>query len=264
MSVAQIQFETAPVVRVLWKQSRAQIVNSLRIPAFTLTTAVLPIMFFAFFGLPNVHQKFQGSTVNVGAYLMASFGAFAVSSAMVFNFGIGVAVARGQKMDVLQRAMPLPPGVALAATVVNAMLFALISLIALFTFATIAGGVQLSVGTWFNLTVRLLLGAVPLIGLGMAIGYAAGPNSAPAVANLIYMPMSFASGLFIPVQDLPNVVQKIAPYLPTYHYGQLAWNAVGAPTESVEKAVIGLAIWAAILFALALRFLRLDQNRKFA
>jgi ABC-2 type transport system permease protein len=237
MSIAELRFDVTPLPSVMWKQTRAQLLSSLRIPAFSLTTILLPIMFF---------------------------GAYAVSSAMVFNFGIGVAMARGQKMDLLQRATPLPSGVAIAATVVNAMVFALISLIALFAFASIAGGVSLPVGTWLTLTFRLLVGAVPLIGLGMAIGYAAGPNSAPAVTNLIYLPMSFASGLFIPVAQLPAVIQKVAPYLPTYHYGQIAWNAVGAPTESMESAVIWLGAWTVLFFALALRFIRLDQSRKFS
>jgi len=264
VSVTELRLSTAPLPRIMWKQTRAQILNSLRIPAFSLTTMVLPIMFFAFFGLPYVHQTIDHTSVNIGAYLMGSFGAYAVSSAMVFNFGIGVAMARGQKLDLLQRATPLPSSVAIAATVVNALLFALLSLIALFAFASIVGGVRLPVETWLSLTFRLLVGAVPLIGLGMAIGYAAGPNSAPAVTNLIYLPMSFASGLFIPVAQLPSFIQKVAPYLPTYHYGQIAWNAVGAPTESMEKAVIWLAIWTVLLFGLALRFIRLDQSRKFS
>jgi ABC-2 type transport system permease protein len=264
MSIAQMRFDTAPVPRMLWKQSRALALNSLRIPAFSLTTTLLPIMFFAFFGLPYVHQTIDHTSVNVGAYLMGSFGAYAVSSAMVFNFGIGVAVARGQKLDLLQRATPLPSGVAIAATVLNALLFALISLIALFAFATVVGGVRLSPETWLDLTARLLVGALPLIGLGMAIGYAAGPNSAPAVTNLIYLPMSFASGLFVPIAQLPGFVQQIAPYLPTYHYGQLAWNAVGAPTESMTTAALWLAVWSVVLFGLAIRFMRLDQRRKFA
>jgi ABC-2 type transport system permease protein len=264
MSIAELRFDVTPLPSVMWKQTRAQLLSSLRIPAFSLTTILLPIMFFAFFGLPYVHQTIGNTNITVGPYVMASFGAYAVSSAMVFNFGIGVAMARGQKMDLLQRATPLPSGVAIAATVVNAMVFALISLIALFAFASIAGGVSLSVGTWLTLTFRLLVGAVPLIGLGMAIGYAAGPNSAPAVTNLIYLPMSFASGLFIPVAQLPAVIQKAAPYLPTYHYGQIAWNAVGAPTESMESAVIWLGAWTVLFFALALRFIRLDQSRKFS
>jgi len=264
MSIAELRFDSAPIPRMLWKQTRAQALNSLRIPAFSLTTTLLPIMFFAFFGLPHVNETIEGTSVSYGAYLLASFGAYAVSSAMVFNFGIGVAVARGQKTDLFQRATPLPSAVAVSATVINAMFFALISLLVLFTFATVAGGVRLPAETWVNLIVRLLVGALPLIGLGMAIGYAAGPNSAPAVTNLIYLPMSFASGLFVPVQALPDIVQKIAPYLPTYHYGQLAWNAVGAPTESIEKAVTWLVIWTVVLFALALRFIRRDERSKFA
>jgi ABC-2 type transport system permease protein len=264
MSIGELRFDVAPLRSVMWKQTRAQLLNSLRIPAFSLTTVFLPIMFFAFFGLPYVHQTIDHTNITLGPYVMASFGAYAVSSAMVFNFGIGVAMARGQKMDLLQRATPLPSGIAMAATVVNAMLFALVSLIALFAFASIAGGISLPIETWLTLTFRLLVGAVPLIGLGMAIGYAAGPNSAPAVTNLIYLPMSFASGLFIPVAQLPAFIQKVAPYLPTYHYGQIAWNAVGAPTESMESAAIWLAIWTVVLFGLALRFIRLDQNRKFS
>jgi ABC-2 type transport system permease protein len=264
MSITTLRFDVAPWPFVMWNQTRAQLLNSLRIPAFSLTTILLPIIFFAFFGLPYVHQTIGHTSITVGPYVMASFGAYAVSSAMVFNFGIGVAMARGQKMDLLQRAMPLPPGVAIAATVVNAMVFAFVSLIGLFAFASIAGGVSLPIETWLTLTFRLLIGAVPLIGLGMAIGYAAGPNSAPAVTNLIYLPMSFASGLFIPVAQLPTIVQKVAPYLPTYHYGQIAWNAVGAPTESMESAVIWLAVWTVLLFALALHFFRMDQNRKFS
>jgi len=264
VSIGELRFDVAPLPRMIWKQTRAQLLNTLRIPAFSLTTAVLPIMFFAFFGLPYVHQALPNSSITVGPYLMASFGAFAVSSAMVSNFGIGVAVARGQKIDLLQRATPLPPAVAIAANVVNAVFFAFFSLLALFVFASIAGGVTLDIGTWLNLIFRLLAGAAPLIGLGMAIGYAAGPNSAVAVANLIYLPMSFASGLFIPVAQLPSFIQKVAPYLPTYHYGQIAWNAVGAPSESMETAVIWLSVWTVVLFGLALRFFRLDQNRKFS
>ncbi|MGH7876823.1 MAG: ABC transporter permease [Candidatus Dormibacteraceae bacterium] len=264
MSALPAAFDSAPLPRMLWKQTQAQVVNSARIPAFSLTTILLPIMFFAFFGLSHTHETLAGSHVSIGAYLMGSFGAYAVSSAMVFNFGIGVAVARAQKLDLLQRATPLPASVAIAATVINALLFALVSLLALFAFAILAGGVHLPLATWVDLTFRLLLGALPLIGMGMAIGYAAGPNSAPAVTNLIYLPMSFASGLFVPITELPQVVRDIAPYLPTYHYGQIAWNAIGAPTESMEEAVVALALWTVILFGLAIRFFRLDQTRKFA
>src|SRR5690606_24683825 len=70
--------------------------------------------------------------------------------------------------------------------------------------------------------------ALPFGALGLAIGYMFGPNSAPVVLNLLYMPMAFASGLWMPITVLPPVVQQIAAYLPTYHYAQLALGTVGA------------------------------------
>jgi len=61
----------------------------------------------------------------------------------------------------------------------------------------------------------------------LALGYFAGPNSAPAVINLIYLPLSFCSGLWVPFMFLPKVVQKIAVMLPPYHLSQLALTMVG-------------------------------------
>jgi ABC-2 type transport system permease protein len=134
----------------------------------------------------------------------------------------------------------------------------------LFLFAAVAGGVRLGGSTWATLAVRLLLGCVPFIGLGFAIGYGVSANAAPAVANLVYLPLSFASGLFLPVSQLPDAVQRLAPLLPTYHYGQLAWSAVGAGSESLGRSAAWLAGWSVLLFALALRAYRRDQARKFS
>jgi ABC-2 type transport system permease protein len=46
--------------------------------------------------------------------------------------------------------------------------------------------------------------------------------------NLIYLPMSFCSGLWVPFMFLPKVVQQIALVLPPYHLSQLALGIVGA------------------------------------
>jgi ABC-2 type transport system permease protein len=45
--------------------------------------------------------------------------------------------------------------------------------------------------------------------------------------NILYLPMSFASGLWMPINLLPHWIQKLAPALPTYHYAQLALNIFG-------------------------------------
>src|SRR5208283_3504346 len=74
----------------------------------------------------------------------------------------------------------------------------------------------------------LVAGSLPFSALGLAIGYFAGPQSAPGVINLIYLPMSFCSGLWVPFMFLPIVVRQIALGLPPYHLAQLALGIVGA------------------------------------
>jgi ABC-2 type transport system permease protein len=76
---------------------------------------------------------------------------------------------------------------------------------------------------------------MPFCALGMALGYAAGPTSSPPLVNLLYLPSSFASGLWLPVEVLPRAVQTISPWLPPYHLGQLAKNRVEAARLARRK-----------------------------
>jgi ABC-2 type transport system permease protein len=187
-----------------------------------------------------------------------------VANVMVFNFGIGIANERGQKLDLLQRAMPLPPAVSAAAQVIFSMTFALIALVVLFVYAFIVGGVRLSPETWLGFTAKLLIGSFPMMGLGMAIGYSTSSNAAPAVTNLIYLPMSFISGIFIPLSQLPSAIQTIGKLLPLYHYSQLPLSSVGQNTEDLRTATLWLVGWTVVLFAIALRFYRADASSKFS
>ena len=251
----------APLAPMVVKQTWYGLLGLWRIPAFTVSGLVLPVVFFAFFGLPSVGRPLEG--VDAGAYLLASFGAYAVGSMMVFNFGIGVANDRAAKVDLLYRATPLPPLVYMAAKLVTAVVFALLALLLLFGFATLVGGVRLQPDAWAQIIARLLLGALPFAALGFAIGYAAGPNAAPGVANLIYLPLSFASGLFVPLAAMPELVQRAAPYLPTYHYGQLAWGAVGAQSEPLAVSALWLAGYGAVFLAIAARGYYAEERRTF-
>jgi ABC-2 type transport system permease protein len=251
----------APLVPMLVKQTWYGLLGLWRIPAFTISGLVLPVMFFAFFGLPNVGRTLQG--INAGAYMLASFGAYAVGSMMVFNFGIGVSGDRAAKLDLLYRATPLPPLLYMVSKLLVAALFALLSLLLLFGFGAVVGGIHMPAGQWVQIIARLILGSVTFAALGFAIGYSVSSHAAPGVANLIYLPLSFASGLFVPLQSMPQFIQQVAPYLPTYHYGQLAWGAAGAPAESLPASLVWLAAYTVVFLALAARGYYAEEQRKF-
>jgi ABC-2 type transport system permease protein len=254
---------TAPIAPMLRAQARAQAVSFWRTPAISLTGLLLPIMLFAVFILPHAHEPWQGS-ITVGAYMLAAIGAYAVSSVMVFNFGVTVAIERGQKVDLLMRAMPLPGWVYLAARVIGGIVFAVIALAALVAVAIFLGDIRLEATAWISLITRLLLGSIPFIAFGFAIAYLAGPTAAPAVANLLFIGMAFASGMFVRLDQMPDFLRSIAPLLPTYHYAQLAWGAIGAASESTLIAGGWLVGYGVALFALAAWAYRRESERRFA
>lgn len=252
----------APVPRMLAEVIRTQVLVLLRSPIYSLFSLALPVIFWLFFALPYAHTRVGG--VSGGAFLLASFGAYAVANVMLFTFGITIAMERGRKQDLLLRATPLPPWVYLLARLVAATVFALAALLVLSVVAVVTGGVSLSAAQWVTLVWRLLVGSLPLLALGLAIGYLVSPNAAPAVVNLIGLPMYFASGIFVPVSALPRFIQDIAPYLPTYRYGQLAWGAVGAPADPASTDLLWLAGYTVLFLAITLRAYRLEESRKFA
>lgn len=261
VSAAAKPVRVAPAAPMLWEQTKAEFLKLLRIPYFSVTSLALPVLFYIFFGLPNAHSTQQG--VLVSKYLLASFGAYGVLSVMLFSFGVSVATERGQKLNVLIRATPLPAWVFLLAKVITALAFTVIMLLILFVFAALAGGVRMDALTWATLTVRLLTGAIPFIALGFAIGYWAGPNSAAAVTNLLFLVLSFASGLFVPLSQMPNFIQRLAPYLPTYRYAQLVWSAIGADVGALRPAVIWLIGYTVVFTILALRGYRREDDKTF-
>lgn len=257
--------DVAPIGRMLYLQTRAQLLSRLRTPAFAVLSLGLPVMFFALFDAIFGNQR-QAGGISTSDYILVSYATYAVANVMVYNFGIGVANERARKLDLLQRAMPLPPAVAVLSQVLFALVFALIALLILFAYAFVLGGVRLGATTWLDLIWRLLIGSFPMIGLGMAIGYGASASSAPAVVNVIYLPMAFLSGIFIPFSVLPGFIQRVGQVLPTYHYAQLGWATLGrgVANEGSVQALLWIAGWSVVLLVLALRVYRLDESRKFS
>jgi ABC-2 type transport system permease protein len=248
---------------MLARQTYAEFVKLLRVPAFSVTSIVLPAMFYAFIGLGQRNVTMGAAGVTFGQYFLASMALYGVANVMVLGFGISLANERGQKQDLLMKATPLPSYVYFIAKALSALAIALLSIVALGLFASVVGGVRLEVSQWSTLVVRAMLCSIPFIGLGFALGYLASPNSAPAVTNLIYLPTAFASGLFFQLSLLPKFLQDIAPYLPLYRAAHLVWSSVGYPENDIDEDWYYMAAYAVVFFLLALWAYRRDQGKKF-
>lgn len=226
MSANTIALQTPPsgfgyVNQIFAKEIKYEFVKMLRTRAFSLSVLGFPIMFYLLFGTSNRGTEFA-------RYLMASYGCMGVVSACLFGIGMGISMERAQGWLELKQASPMPRLAYLTAKIVSSAAFAVIIEVALIGLALTLGGAHLTVWEGMRLIGVVLLGSVPFAAMGMLVSVLVPANSAPGIINLIYLPMSFASGFWMPITLLPHWLQRIAPALPTYHLAQLALAIIGA------------------------------------
>jgi ABC-2 type transport system permease protein len=188
-------------------------------------------------------------------YMLATMGCFGVMAVALFGFGVSLAIERGQGWLQVKRASPMPVSAYFLGKLCSTVVFSTVIMLLLIAIGFAFGGVRMPIATAAKLVGILVAGSIPFSAMGMAIGYFAKPNSAPGLVNLIYLPMSFCSGLWIPLFMLPHGLQTFARLLPPYHLSQSALNAVGMvnnPTSEwghVEALIaftlvcLGLAAW---------------------
>jgi ABC-2 type transport system permease protein len=231
------------------RESWFAFIQVLREPAFALPTLLFPLAFYALFGL--ILPSKTGNTAPAH-YLLATYGAFAAMGPALFGFGVGLAMEQQMGWLALKRASPMPIGAYFAAKVVMAMLFAFGTTLLLGSVAAIFGKVHLSLGQWLHLTTVLILGAIPFCAMGLLIGSVAKAQAAVAIVNLIYLPMSALSGLWIPVKMFPPIMQDLAPLLPDYHFGVLALDAAGFTVGNPGSALAAMIGFTVVFTGMAL------------
>jgi ABC-2 type transport system permease protein len=187
--------------------------------------------------------------VQMSEYMLATYGAFGVIGAALFGFGVSVAVERGQGWLEVKRTTPMPIAAYFVAKLAMAMLFSAIIVLLLFAAGAYYGNVVLSLAKAATLFGVLVGGSVTFCALGLALGFFMGPNSAAPLANLIYLPLAFLSGLWVPIHVLPRTIQDIAIWLPPYHFSQLALKVFGGSRGEPVTLHAGAMIVAALLFA---------------
>jgi len=237
------------MTRVYWMEAKCEFLKLLRMRSYSLSTVLFPLMFYCFFGLAMGRGQVTGASMPVARYLLATYGAFAVVGATLYAFGVGIAVERGLGWLQVKRASPMPLSAYLVAKAAVSITFGAIVVALLFTLGAVFGEVRMPALQWLALAGTLICGAIPFCALGLAIGNFAGPNSAPATVNMIYLPLAFLAGLWLPIELLPPVLQRIAPFLPTWHFAQIALSVLHAPTKGTTMGHVGALAAFTMIFA---------------
>jgi ABC-2 type transport system permease protein len=222
--------------RAYLTETKYECLRALRAPAFAIPFLLLPIVLYVLFGIFLAGSMSKGD-LTVAKIMFVNWSVFGVMGPGMFGFGMFVATEREQGLLRLKRALPMPPAVYLLAKLVMAMLFAAIVMATLVIAAVALGHPGLSVGQYIGISLIAMLGSLPFCAVGLFIGTRTSGKSAPAFANLAYLPFMHLGGLFYP---LPKSVQPLEFLSPAFYLDKLGLRLAGAP--SLDQLAMGGAI----------------------
>jgi ABC-2 type transport system permease protein len=267
MSTAAVTLPAAPsnsfvdTLRIFLTEARYEFVRLLRTRAFSLAVVGFPVIFYLFFGLIMNRGEHIGSIL-VAKYMLATYAVFGMVGAALFGIGGGLASELSTGWLELKRASPMPPFAYLVAKCCSAAAFGLIIISIITLLGITVAHVSITLPEYARMMALTVVGTIPFACLGMVIALLVPFNAAPGVINIIYLPMSFCGGLWMPIMLLPHWLQKFALLLPTYHLSQLVLASFRYPTAgSANSHWFGLLGFTLVMLGVAaIAYRRLEQN----
>jgi ABC-2 type transport system permease protein len=226
---------SARSVRIFRKEAKYEFVKLIRTRSFSLATIGFPVMFYVLFGVANRHA-YEGG-IHLAKYMLAGYACFGLIGAALFGIGVGLSSDLAAGWLELKRASPMPVSAYLFAKCASAVAFGLIIVSILTIVGTSFGDVHLSASELFKMLGMTAVGSISFASMGLLIALLVPANAAPGIINLIYLPMSFLSGLWVPIRFMPHWLQGIAPLLPTYHLSQLMLSIFQRTERVARKAI---------------------------
>jgi ABC-2 type transport system permease protein len=234
------------ILRAYAKEVQYESLRMLRSPAFAIPFLLLPVPVYLFFGVMLAGPA-VAKNPGVANYLFSGFSVFAVMGPPLFGAGCALALERDAGFLKLKRALPAPAGAYLIAKMLVSMIFGALAMASMLAAAIAADTVSLTIGQLLIITVVMIVGAVPFCAISLLIGAYASGSSAPAFLNIVFLPMLWLSGLFIP---LPKFLEPWAVIWPAFHLNQVALGSAGV----AEFTFINPAISAAVLVGVTVLF----------
>ena len=162
------------MTKAILLEIQCEFLSLLRMPRYSVSILVLPVMFYVFFGIILRNGPLNG--VGPSVYVLCTMAAFGVMFAALMGLGSGIAAERGLGWLEVKRASPMPPAGWFVAKLAGALMFSSMIVLTLFTLAVSLGGVRMPVQQWAELGGALVGGALPFCALGFFLGYLITPN----------------------------------------------------------------------------------------
>jgi ABC-2 type transport system permease protein len=253
-------YPTAPALPIFVKETKYEFLKLLRTRSFSMATIGFPVMFYLLFGVANKHGVDGG--IHIAKYMLASYAVFGLVGSALFGIGVGMASERAAGWLEVKQASPMPPAAYLFSKCMAAIAFGLIIVTILTILGITLAGVSLTGVEFAKMLGLTMVGSTAFASMGLLLALVVPANAAPGIVNLIYLPMSFLSGLWVPLRFLPHWLQSFAPVLPTYHLSQLMQSIFGYQDPDVSASTHWFALAGFTMLMLGISWLIFNRSQK--
>lgn len=229
---------------------RTEVLRLARNKRVLIFSILMPAILLLIFGGLYKNDSLNG--VGASAYLMVSMGLFGSMSAAIGSGG-SIAVERGIGWNRQLRLTPLSPRAYVLSKVMLSLIMALPPILVTYLIGAVTLHVRLAAGTWVLIALGSWLGALPFAALGVVVGYIAKPDSVQQVSGLLYMLLAAFGGIWVPVEQMPSTMHRIAEWTPAY------WVGLVARSPLFHKALDLHAVWMLLAWTLVLAFVALRR-----
>jgi ABC-2 type transport system permease protein len=240
-----------------WIQGR--VVMTVRNPRALVFTFAFPLILVVLFSALNGNATVDayGEKLRFAQFYTPAIAIFSLVTACYTTLILGVATARDQGLLKRVRGTPLPMGIYLGSWVTGAMLTGLGAVLLLFVVAVPAFGVEVDASRLPAALLTLILGAGCLSALGVAVASVVkSADQAMPVAQLTFLPISFISGIWFPLEGAPDWLVKVSHFFPLSHIVE-AFGSCFTPGRHFHVADLAVVVaWMAVGLLVAVRRFR--------
>ncbi len=224
------------MMKMLIAQCKAEMIRMLRNKYFVFWSLFMPILFY--FIYTRLVDTGADNPKEWQAHYLMSMTTFSVMGSSIMSLGIRLVQERTQGWTLYMRITPLSHTAYFFAKMISQTMIHLFSILVIFIAGFVINGVSLSPAVWVMSAVWILAASMPFLALGTLVGTMKRVDTASGVSNVIYMVLAVSGGMWMPVEVFPNLMQKIVKWLPSYNFGDGAWQIVAGRSPHLSNIMI--------------------------
>jgi ABC-2 type transport system permease protein len=237
---------------------RLELRRMLRNRRTVVFTLIMPAAFFLLFGTSSSFRDESAGHGNVTAYVMVSMALYGAMVAATSG-GAMVATERAMGWSRQLRLTPLSPLAYVAVKVCVAMVLGGVSVVVVNVVGSFAGA-SLPWGRVLACALLAWLCSLLFAAFGLFMGYLLPSENVMQVLGPVLAVLSFAGGLFVPVDQMGDVFATLAKFTPVYGAAELVRAPIGVDAN-LWLAALNVVVWIGVFVAGAVWRFRKDTAR---